>query len=167
MRSTCVDCSAPATVTRPDHDPSATQDADRSGKLSRREMERLLLARETWMDAKEAVELMGSLTCFVDLDDGCSFDEFGEALTEIDHLLDAPSWQEKRWRDVELHEAKAPIRRMIMRFSPKKMAMARVRRRLEHRRLSTAPHSQYRAESKSAPSCSSTSVGGPAVVSRA
>eukprot|EP00966_Prymnesium_polylepis_P283075 6541133-Prymnesium_polylepis.1 len=118
-------------------------------------MERLLLACEPWMDGKEAIELMSSLTCFVDLDDGCSFDEFGEALTEIEQLLGLPSWQAIRERNQEL-QAKQTLKQTITRFSPKKMAIARAQqraqRRVQHERLNTSPD---RADSKS---CSSTSA---------
>lgn len=110
-----------------------------------------MVAREQWMARKEAHDVMGSLTCFLDLDDGCSFDEFGEALQEIDQLLAMPAWQEKRARCVERRRAMTPMNHMVATaFSPLQMAKARAR----HERLPVSPDPP---DCKSAGNCSSTS----------
>jgi len=130
-------------------------DADRSGKLSRREMESLLIAMESWMSRKEAIKIMGSLTCFLDLDDGCSFDEFGEALQEIEHMLAMPSWLEKRERAMEFQQTITPMKQMLFSaFSPLQMAKARA----QHEPIPVSPESP---ECKSPGLCSSTSSDEP------
>eukprot|EP00966_Prymnesium_polylepis_P006638 152653-Prymnesium_polylepis.1 len=110
---------------------------------------------ESWMSRKEAIKIMGSLTCFLDLDDGCSFDEFGEALQEIEHMLAMPSWLEKRERAMEFQQTITPMKQMLFSaFSPLQMAKARA----QHEPIPVSPESP---ECKSPGLCSSTSSDEP------
>ena len=71
-------------------------DADGSGSLSRIELERLLRMKEPYIAKADAGSIVGNLTCFIDLDNGCTMDEFADALQEMEAVLSTPHWRSQR-----------------------------------------------------------------------